>query len=62
MEKQIIITYSECVFLALVINHAMRMRPTVLSSVDCPALTYFSSLNDERRECGKIVVESEMCV
>jgi len=36
--KSISITYSECVFVALGIQHAMRMRRTVLSSVARPAI------------------------
>ena len=35
------ITYSECVFLALGIQHAKRMRCVLLSSVVCPAVQYF---------------------
>jgi len=30
------------VFVALVIQHAMRMRSVILSSVTCPALQYFT--------------------
>ena len=32
------IAYSEFVFVALVIQHAMRMRRIILSSVDCLAV------------------------
>ena len=34
----------ECEFVALVIQHAMRMRRVTLSPVTCPALQYFSTL------------------
>ena len=34
-------TYSECVSVALVIQHAKRMRRIMLSSVAHPALPYF---------------------
>ena len=37
--RAITITYSECVFVALVTQNAMRMRSITLSSVACPALT-----------------------
>ena len=40
------VTYSECVSVALVIQHAWkRMRPIILSSVTCPALQYSSALS-----------------
>jgi hypothetical protein len=35
------ITYSECVFVALVIQHAKRMPLIILSSVASPILQYF---------------------
>ena len=37
------ITYSECVFIALVLQHATRCA--ILSSVACLALQYFSTLS-----------------
>jgi hypothetical protein len=37
------ITYSECVFLALVIRHAKRMRLAVLSSVASMSVLYFTT-------------------
>ena len=37
----ICVSYSECVFVALVIQHGMCMRRIILSSVTCPLLTYF---------------------
>jgi hypothetical protein len=40
--KAIIITYSECVSLALVIQHAKRMRRVIVSSVACLILPIFS--------------------
>ena len=39
--KAINITYSECVFVALVIQHTMRMRHVILSSVASPPLQHF---------------------
>ena len=35
------ITYSECVSVTLVIQHAMRMRRVILSSVACLTVPYF---------------------
>ena len=39
-----IITYSECVSVALVIQHTMRMHGIVFSPVACLALPYFFTL------------------
>jgi len=39
--KAISITYSECVFVASVIQHAMLMRRVILSSVASPPLQHF---------------------
>jgi hypothetical protein len=39
--KETSITYSECVFVALVIQHAKLMRRIILSPAACPALQYF---------------------
>jgi hypothetical protein len=43
--KKISITYSECMSVASVIQHAMRMRRTILSSVACLALSFSSTLS-----------------
>ena len=43
--KAIIIIYSECVFVALIIQHSKRMRRIVLSSVASPTLQYFPTLS-----------------
>jgi hypothetical protein len=41
-EKEISITYSESVFVAFVIQQAMRLRRIILSSVACLPVPYFS--------------------
>jgi hypothetical protein len=46
VEKQKL--YIFCVCVALLIQHAMRMRRIILSSVACPALPYFSTLSHKR--------------
>jgi len=46
--KVMCITYSDCVFVALGIQHAMRMR--LLSSVACPVVQYFPTLYHIRQE------------
>jgi hypothetical protein len=45
VKTTIIITYCECVYVALGIQHALRM--TIMSSVACPALQYFSKLPEK---------------
>jgi len=42
--ETISVTYSDCVSVALVVQHAVRMRRILLSSVACPAVSYFSTL------------------
>jgi len=50
VEKALFVKYSERVFVALGIEHVMRMRRIVLSSVVCPPLSYFSTLSDKRHD------------
>jgi len=39
--KAISTTYSQCVFVALIIQHAKRMRHIILATVTCLAVKYF---------------------
>jgi hypothetical protein len=48
--KTISITYFECVSLALVIQHAKRMRRIILSYVSFLAVPYFSALSHKRHD------------
>ena len=51
--KAMSIAYSEWVFAALVIQHAMRMRCIILSYVAFLAVPYFSTLSLERQDFQK---------
>jgi predicted transcriptional regulator len=55
-------TCSECVSVALVVQHAKRMRRIILSSVACLALPYFSILFHKRHDFGENIVEYKVCV
>ena len=51
--KEISITYSECAYVALAIQHAKIMRRITLLSVACSALQYFSTLRHNRHHSRK---------
>jgi len=48
--RVISITYSECVYVALVIWYVQRMLPNISSPVGCLALLYFSILSHKLHE------------
>ena len=52
------IRYYECMFIALGVQHAVRIR---LSSVACPSLQYFSKLSHKWNDFRKRVTEHKMC-
>jgi hypothetical protein len=47
------ITYCECVFVVLGIQHAVRLSRVTLSSVACRAQQYFSALVHKRQNFTK---------
>ena len=57
--KLIIITYSECLSVALDIQHEKRMRRIAISAL--PRSTIFFSLSHKRNDFWKNVIEHKMC-
>jgi hypothetical protein len=51
--REISITYYKSVSVALVIQHAKRMRRIILSSVACPAVQHFFALSHKRHDFRK---------
>jgi len=51
--KIIIVTYSECVFVTLVTQHARRMRLIILSCVACHVVSYFFTFIHKRHDFRK---------
>jgi hypothetical protein len=62
VKKAISITYSECLFVALVIQHAKSMRHIILLSVACLILSYFSTLSDKRHDTQKSLLNVTLCL
>jgi hypothetical protein len=44
VEKQLVL-YIPCVVVALIIQHAKRIRPIILSSVACPVVLLFPHIS-----------------
>jgi hypothetical protein len=63
VEKQYVrITYSECVSVTLIIQHAICMRRIILFSVASLLILYFSTFSYKRNEFGERVTEHKVCV
>jgi hypothetical protein len=48
--KPVAVAYSECVFVAFVILHAIRKRGIILSSVTSAIPEYYSALSHKRQD------------
>jgi hypothetical protein len=57
--KTVVMTYSECMSVALVIQHAKHMRNIILPYVACTALPGFATFSFKRHDCRKKVIEQK---
>jgi hypothetical protein len=58
--KAIIVTYCKCLFVVLVMQHAMRTHLTVFSSVAPLFVPYFSTLSHKQQDFLKWVIQHQM--
>jgi hypothetical protein len=56
------VTYAKRVSVALVIQHAKRVRRIILSSVACLTLPYFSTLPQKGQSFQEKIIENKMCL
>jgi hypothetical protein len=61
IQRRVRNTYSECAFIALVIQHAKRMRRIILSYVTRLLLPNISNLSHKRHDFLKNVIEYKTC-
>ena len=55
-------TYSKCMFVDPVIQHAKRMRSIIVPSVACSAVAHFPTFSTKRHDFQKIVIENTIYV
>jgi len=60
--KAVSITYSDCVFVDLGIQHAMRMHRIILTSLACPVVPYISTLFHSWYDTQKQNFDHKTCV
>jgi len=51
--KAVSVTYSVCLFVVLIIQHARRMRHIISLSVACATVQYFCTLSHQRHDLKK---------
>ena len=56
------ITYFECVFVALGIQHEKHTHCIILSAVASLVVSYFTALSQKRRDFRRKIIEHKMCV